>query len=140
MKFTWEKCPYCHKTINFKSEGGAGWVESPIGEPGFFLCKFCRHRISNGKHEWCDLDFVDRSVHILRMIYTVFLIGGILGLIVSAMVVVALGSGNEPVFSEKGVMIWAIWFLIIAFIAARDVWLDIKESNERVANKLKVSD
>jgi len=75
MKFTWENCPHCRKTLNFKSEGGAGTVDSPIGQSGSFRCPHCGGFISNGKQEWVNLDFLDKAVHVLRMIWTMLFWG-----------------------------------------------------------------
>ena len=134
MKFTWERCPYCHKTINFKSEGGAGWIDSPVGKPGSFSCRHCGKAISNGKQEWPNLDFIDKAVYLLRTAWTIFAIGCIGGIVVAGVVSVATGSGSEPMFSGKFFSFWMIWVCLISFIWIRDVWLVVSESNQRVAN------
>ena len=138
MKFTWENCPYCHKTINFKSEGGAGWIDSPVGKPRSLTCRNCGKAISDGKQEWVDLDFLDRAVYILRTIWSIFAIGCIGGIVVSQIVLAAIGSGNEPMFSAKTFVIWIIWVCLITVVWTRDVWLNISESNQRVANSLRL--
>lgn len=126
MKFTWGKCPHCHKTLNFKSEGGAGTVESPIGKPGYFTCRFCSGQISNGKQEWKDLDFIDRASHLLRMVWTIFFWSAACG-IGGAIIAHYLFDGYHFVFATIG-------SVGMALLIAYGTWKEIQESKKRTLN------
>jgi len=126
MKFTWEKCPHCHKTINFKSEGGAGTVESPIGAPGFFTCRHCGGRISSGKQEWDDLDFVDKTTHILRMMWTTLFWGAAFG--------IGFAIGADFLFDGDPLTFGLIGSIGIPILITRGVLVEINESKDRSAS------
>jgi len=75
MKASWSRCPHCKKLLDFRVEGGGGTAGPDFGQPAVYLCKWCNSPIGNGLKEWKDISFYQKSVAILRTIYTVVLYG-----------------------------------------------------------------
>jgi len=130
MKFTWEKCPHCRKTLNFKSEGGAGWVEPLTGKPGVTYCPHCRGRISNAKEEWDDQNIIDKVVYLLRTVWSIFVVGIGGGLLVAVIFSKVFGLDTDYLPT-----IVFLWFAGCAFVWCRDAWLVIGESKARTTNR-----
>lgn len=129
MKYSWKKCPNCRKLLDFKAEGGPGWVGSNIGPPQTNTCPYCGYRYSIGLKEWKDINPFVKAGIVVRVLWTILVFGGLIGFVLS-------GAIHKLIFKSFDsyipfIALWVFFFSAAAYLWGRDLYLQIKESNER---------